>query len=196
MLISKKSASGAFMKYVYLLIFLQIFVSCKNNNDTAGEVQIAPQISNTTTKMTVLFCGKIHYGCEDVSNDTLSIEIVSRDKINIIRQFHNSEIPITSAFVGKFNSETEIVATYNRELTEKSWRKVQDKFPSGEILLILSCSDLKTYQGCIVSAKAVNINEMGKYPGWDAEYNAPNNLPCNLKEFQSTQASEKDCQKS
>ncbi len=99
--------------------------------------------------------------------DTLTIEILSKDKINIIRQFHHSDLPITSAFVGKFNNDKEIRATYNRELTEKSWRQVQDKFPQGEVLLTLSCSDLKTYQGCQVSEKAVSSEDMGKYPGWE-----------------------------
>lgn len=184
------------MKNIFILIFLLIFSSCNKNNNIPQKIQSTAQSHNVTANRVILYCGQIQYGCEDVDTDTLTIEILSKDKINVIRQFHHSDLPITSAFVGKFINNKEISATYNRDLTEKSWRQVQDEFPQGEVLLTLSCSDLKTYQGCKVSGKAIDSDAMGKYPGWEAKDNAPDNLLCNLKEFQSTQASEKDCQQS
>ena len=130
---------------------------------------------------------------EDADTDTLAIEISSKDNTSIIRQFHHSDLPITSAFYGKFNNDKEIKATYSRDLTAKSWRQVQEKFPQGDILLTLECSDFKTYQGCKVNGKAINEG-MSKYPGWEEKNTAPNNLPCSLKEFSTTQSSERNCQ--
>ena len=80
---------------------------------------------------------------EYLDTNTLAIEIFSKGNVNIVRQFHHSDLPITSAFMGKFSNDKEISSTYSRELTEKNWRQVQEQFPQGDILLTLECSDLK-----------------------------------------------------
>lgn len=177
-----------FMKNIFFVIAVLVLSSCNKFGHSKAKTE-----HETKFKTVKLFCGQIKYGCEDVNTDTLSIEFQSKDKIKIIRQYHGSDLPFTSAFIGKFINAKEISASYNKNLTETNWRQVQDKFPQGDIVLTLSCSNLSIYQGCTVSGKALN-ESLVKYPGWEKGYSIPENLPCNLKKITTTEASEKDCQ--
>jgi len=177
------------MKKIIILISASIFVSCNKASSDQGKKL---QTHNNPTK---LYCGQISYGCEDVNTDTLEIDLANPEQVKIVRQFHGSDLPITSAFIGKLKNNNEIVATYSKELTAKSWRQVQDKFPQGEITLNLTCDNLKTLKNCKISGEPTGKDEsLKKYPGWEKNYSEVKNFSCNSKQFKSTQASEKDCE--
>lgn len=180
------------MKKIILIISTIVFVSCNKTSST--QKNIKAQKVNTSTK---LYCGKIQYGCEDVNTDTLEIDLSNLEQIKIVRQFHGSDLPITSSFIGKFKSKNEITATYSKELTTKTWRQVQEQFPQGEISLHLTCDNLKTFINCKVTGESVGKDEsLKKFPGWEKEYSDVKNLVCNTKQFTTTQASEKECESS
>jgi hypothetical protein len=176
------------MKNIIFLIFVIMFVSC---NKSASSQSKKLQAHNNPTR---LFCGQVSYGCEDVNTDTLEIDLANPEQVKIVRQYHGSDLPITSAFIGKLKKNNEIVATYSKELTAKSWRQVQDKFSQGEITLNLACDNLKTMKNCKVTGGPTGKDESLKnYPGWEKNYSEVKNFSCNSKQFKSIQASEKDC---
>jgi hypothetical protein len=53
---------------------------------------------------TTLYCGHVRPGCEDVETNTLEIRFKSSNAIELIRQFHGSDLPITSGFLGERNA--------------------------------------------------------------------------------------------
>lgn len=180
------------MKNIILIISTIIFVSCNKASSTHKNNKA--QKPNSPTK---LYCGQIKYSCEDVNTDTLEIDFSNLEQIKIVRQFHGSDLPITSAFIGKFKSNNEIFATYSKELTTKTWRQVQDQFPQGEISLHLTCDNLKAFINCKVTGESIGKDEsLKKFPGWEKDYSELKNLNCNTKQFKSTQASEKSCESS
>lgn len=141
-----------------------------------------------------LFCGHIHYGCEDVDTNTFKIEILSADKVQVIRQFHRSDLPITSAFIGKFSTPTTINAKFDTALTKKNFRIVQEHNAEGEIVVTLKCANIATYKDCKVSAVPAATNKaLDKFPGWDKTEGDVENLSCNLKNFTTDTATAKDC---
>lgn len=175
------------MKVLFFLSMLILIASCSKSS-----AKTLPKPVNA--KPITLYCGHIHYGCEDVETDTLAIEIKSPDKVQVIRQFHRSDLPFTSAFIGKFVKPEEINAKFDLSLTKKNSRFDQTTNAEGDIILILTCADLKTFKDCKVSGHPVDANKkLSKIPGWDKTEADVSNLSCNLKAFTTDEASAKDC---
>jgi hypothetical protein len=174
------------MRNIILLISTALLVSCTKASSAKNKIK--------QSEPTKLYCGLIIYGCEDVNTNTIEIDITNSAQIKIIRQFHGSDLPITSAFIGKFKNNNEIIATYSKDLTSKNWKQVQDEFPQGEIILKLACDDLKIFKNCKISGEPID-ESLKKFPGWEKTYGEVKNLSCNTEQFKTTQASEKECNK-
>lgn len=152
-----------------------------------------PKSANSKYPVT-LYCGHIHYGCEDVETDTLEIEIKSPEKVQITRQFHRSDLPLTSVFLGKFVKPEEINAKFDLNLTKKNSKYDQTINAEGEIVLTLTCADTNTFKDCKISGDPTAANKkLSKIPGWNKTEGDVSNLSCNLKAFVTDQASVKDC---
>lgn len=173
------------------LLFLSLFILIASCSQSSAKTPSKPVSSKSPV---TLFCGHIHYGCEDVETNTLEIEIKSPDKVQIIRQFHRSDLPHTSAFLGKFVNPKEINAKFDLNLTKKKSKLEQTINAEGEIVLTLTCADMTTFKDCKVSGQpAASNKKLSKFPGWDKTEGDVDNLACNLKSFVTDQASVKDC---
>jgi hypothetical protein len=173
------------------LLFLSMFILMASCSKSSAKTPPKP---TTPIPSVTLYCGHIHYGCEDVETDTVEIEIKGTDKVQIIRQFHRSDLPFTSAFVGKFVKPEEINAKFDLGLTHKNSRYDQTTNAEGEIVLTLTCADLKIFKDCKVSGHpAASNKKLSKIPGWDKTEGDVDQLACNLKAFTTDQASVKDC---
>jgi hypothetical protein len=139
---------------------------------------------NAFSKDITLYCGFIRPGCEDVATDSVEIKFNNKNKIELIRKYHTSDIPITSAFVGELHKNV-ITARFDKHLTEKNSRQVQKNIPDGKITVYLNCANLKKLTNCKIKGMATEGN-ISKYPGWeDGNFrNAPTDLSCNTKEIQ------------
>lgn len=168
-----------------ILVMLLCLIACTKNSKTSS-VQKSSLAIKSKSHVIKLFCGHIMDVGEGVETNTLAIEIFDKNKVNIIRQYEQSDVPTTSAFVGKFKTEKEISANYNEELTMKNKKQSLAVYPQGEIFLTLECSDYINFKDCKVSGKGIG-EIIIQYPGWnESTKQYPENMPCNLVGFKKS----------
>lgn len=173
------------------LLFLSMFILMTSFSISSAKTPPKPISSKSPV---TLYCGHIHYGCEDIETNTLEIEIKNPEKVQITRKFHRSDLPLTSVFLGKFVKAEEINAKFDLNLTKKNSEYDQTINAEGEIVLTLACADMNTFKDCKVNGHpAASNKKLSKIPGWDKAEADVSNLSCNLKAFVTDQASVKDC---